>query len=246
MTKSPSDVASQQIVFDAFHMDVPRHRLWRGEQEIPLRPKAWDVLCHLLERPGLLVTKDVLHRAIWPDTAVSDDTLTKVIAELRQALGDDSRSPRVIETVHARGFRLVAEIRDLANEPGGPTAGADAAVPTAASPRDVVAPVFVGRQPELARLDECLRLAAEGARQLVFITGEAGIGKTTLVEEFLRSAAVRDPGTRILHGQCIQQHGQREPYMPVLDALERVLSSSRGPALIPSFRRLAPCWYVQI
>src|SRR5262245_14063375 len=180
MPKSPPEVRGQQVAFDAYVMDIGRHRLWRDEQEIPLRPKAWDVLCYLLERPGLLVTKDVLHRAIWPDTAVSDDTLTKVIAELRQVLGDNPRPPRIIETVHGRGFRLVAEVRGLGNEPGGPTAGGDGAGPTA--PRGEVTPAFVGRQPELARLDECLRLAAQGTRQLVFITGEAGIGKTTLVE----------------------------------------------------------------
>src|SRR5215510_3924887 len=121
MPKSPPKVAGQQIAFDAFHMDVGRHRLWRGEQEIPLRPKAWDVLCYLLERPGLLVTKEVLHRAMWPDTVVSDDTLTKVIAELRQALGDNSRSPRVIETVHGRGFRVVAEVRDLGSSTSSPS-----------------------------------------------------------------------------------------------------------------------------
>ena len=182
------------------------------------------MLCYLLERPGLLVTKDVLHRAIWPDTAVSDDTLTKVIAELRQALGDTPRTPRIIETVHRRGFRLVAEVSGFRNETSAPAA-THAAPPTAASRRGEPAPTFVGRLPELARLDECLRLAAEATRQLVFITGEAGIGKTTLVEEFLRSAALRDPGLRILHGQCVQQLGQREPYMPIMEALERVLSS---------------------
>lgn len=193
MPKSSPEVPGQQVAFDVFHMDIGRHRLWRGEQEIPLRPKAWDVLCYLLERPGLLVTKEVLHSAVWLDTTVSDDTLTKVIAELRQALGDSPRAPRVIETVHGRGFRLVAEVRCLGNETGGPTASADPAAPSAAFPRSEVATVFVGRQPELARLEECLRLAAEGAWQLVFITGEAGIGKTTLVEESLRSAALRDP-----------------------------------------------------
>src|SRR5262245_49610999 len=178
--ESPPEAADRQVTFDAFHLDIGRHRLWRGEQEIPLRPKAWDVLCYLLERPGLLVTKDVLHRAIWPDTAVSDDTLTKVIAELRQALGDDARAPRVIETVHGRGFRLVAEVSGLASATGAPTAATDAAPPTAASRRGELATAFVGRQAELARLDECLRFAAEGARQLAFVTGEAGIGKTTL------------------------------------------------------------------
>src|SRR5262245_62140377 len=246
MPKPPSEVPGPQIVFDAFHMDVPRHRLWRGEQEIPLRPKAWDVLCHLLERPGLLVTKDVLHRAIWPDTAVSDDTLTKVIGELRQALGDDCRSPRAIETVHGRGFRLVAEVGSRGGSASAPSGRAEAPRPAAAPHGGEAATVVVGRQAELVRLDECLRLAAEGARQLVFITGEAGIGKTTLVEEFLSSATLRDPDISILYGRCIQQYGQREPYMPVLDALERVLSSPLGATLIPQFRRVAPCWYVQI
>src|SRR5262245_21680316 len=178
-------------------MDVPRHRLWRAGQEIPLRPKAWDVLCYLLERPGLLVTKEALHRAIWPETAVSDDTLTKVIAELRRALGENARAPRVIETVHGHGFRLVAEVSGVGNSTGGPPASADAPPPTTAPRSGEVTTAFVGRETELAGLDERLRLAAAGTRQLVFITGEAGIGKTTLVEEFLRSAIQRDPGLRI-------------------------------------------------
>jgi DNA-binding winged helix-turn-helix (wHTH) protein len=172
MPKSPPKVAGQQVVFDAFHMDIPRHRLWRGDQEIPLRPKAWDVLCYLLERPGLLVTKDVLHRAIWPDTAVSDDTLTKVIAELRQAFGENPRAPRVIETVHGRGFRLVAEVSGGGNSTDG-SSGGDTPSPTVAPYRGGDANAFVGRQSELASLGECLRLAAEGTRQLMFITDSA-------------------------------------------------------------------------
>ncbi|HEY7205006.1 MAG TPA: AAA family ATPase [Methylomirabilota bacterium] len=246
MPQSPPQADGQQLAFGAFHMDIPRHRLWRGEREIPLRPKAWDVLRYLLERPGLLITKEVLHAAVWPDTAVSDDTLTKVISELRKALGEDSRVPRVIETVHGRGFRLIAAVRGLGSSTGSPNPPVVGPPPASAAARDDTAPAFVGRQAELARLDEGLRLAAQAARQLVFITGEAGIGKTTLVEEFLRSAAEHDPGLTILHGRCIQQHGQREPYMPVLDALERALRSPLGEALIPQFRRLAPCWYAQI
>src|SRR5262245_58711774 len=196
--ESPPEAADRQVTFDAFHLDIGRHRLRRGEQEIPLRPKAWDVLCYLLERPGLLVTKDVLHRAIWRDTAVSDDTLTKVIAELRQALGDNPRAPRAIETVHGRGFRLVADVGGLATGPAAGAATPPAAPPTAAARRGEGARAFVGREPELARLDECLRLAAEGTRQLAFVTGEAGIGKTALVEAFLHSAALRDPDVCIL------------------------------------------------
>src|SRR5262245_461304 len=223
-----------QLTFDAFHMDLARHRLWQGEREIPLRPKAWDVLRYLIERPDFLVTKDALHHAIWADTAVSDDTLTKLIAELRQALGDSPRTPRIIETVHGRGFRFVAQVREASRDVS------SAPLPAGASS------AFVGRQAELAKLHEALRLTRQGTRQLVLITGESGIGKTAVTEEFLRIAVSEEPGLCVLRGQCIQQYGQREPYMPVLDALERLLGSPLGPTLIPLFRRFAPCWYVQI
>jgi predicted ATPase/DNA-binding winged helix-turn-helix (wHTH) protein len=246
MTESPSLVPGRPIAFDAYRLDIARHRLWRGENEIPLRPKSWDVLCYLVDRPGLLVTKEAIHREVWPDTAVSDNTLTQVITDLRQALGDSPRTPRIIETVHGRGFRFVAEVRSLGDETRGRAPAAEDWAPMAAPLRGETAPAFVGRQAELARLHECLNLAGQGARQLVFITGEAGIGKTTLSEEFLRATALRDPSICILHGQCIRQHGPREPYMPVLQALERLLRSSRGPSLIPVLRRVAPCWYLQI
>src|SRR5215475_3664833 len=244
---TPSTLAPGQVVaFDIFQLDIARHRLWRGEREIPLRPKSWDLLCYLVARPGVLVAKEILHREIWPDTAVSDDALTKVIAELRQALGDNPQAPRLIETVHRRGFRFIAKIRSLDNaEPGAPRTGGLSPSTLALGRREPPVP-FVGRQPQLSTLQECLRLADQSERQIVFITGEAGIGKTTLTDEFVRVTAQRDPNLYLLHGRCIPQHGQREPYMPVLDALERVLSSSFGSALVPQLRRIAPCWYVQI
>jgi DNA-binding winged helix-turn-helix (wHTH) protein len=224
-------------------MDVARYRLLRGQREIPLRPKSWDVLRFLLEQAGLLVTKEALHREVWADTAVSDDALTKSISELRRALGDTRRTPRFIETVHGRGFRFMAEVREIGDERGDSSGTRFAAVEDSGGEPGVH---FVGRQAELRRLQECLRRAGQGERQLVFVTGEAGIGKTTLAEEFLRSPAARGPDVHVLRGQCVQQRGQREPYMPVLEALERILGSPAGPPLIPLFRRMAPCWYAQI
>ena len=127
--------------------------------------------------PGLLVSKDALHREVWPDAAVSDDTLTKSIGELRRALGDDPRTPRFIETVHGRGFRFVADVQGMQDEARGAVPAADSQARTAASESGVAGLPFVGRQPELDRLLECLAWG-EGSRQLVFITGEAGVGKT--------------------------------------------------------------------
>src|SRR5262249_40452232 len=118
--------------------------------------------------------------------------------------------------------------------------------PVTSATEDDVDPTFVGRQRELDQLRECFRQAAQGTRQFVFVTGEAGIGKTTLTEELLRSPDLRAADVLVLRGQCVQQHGQREAYMPVLEALERVLAAPAGAPLVPLFRRVAPCWYVQI
>ena len=69
-----------------------RLHVLRGDTAIPLRPKTWDVLVYLAERPGALVAKDALLDAVWTDTAVTPDTLNKSIGELRSALGDLAQS----------------------------------------------------------------------------------------------------------------------------------------------------------
>jgi len=81
-----------------------------GDQAISLRPKTWAVLCYLAERPGLLVTKEELLNAVWGGTTVTEATLTKSIGEIREALHDEVRRPRFLETVHRRGFRFVSPI----------------------------------------------------------------------------------------------------------------------------------------
>ena len=72
--------------------------------------KRSALLHYLAERPGRLVTKADLLDAVWPDTAVSEWVLTTTVRELRDALGDDARQPRVIETVHGRGYRFIASV----------------------------------------------------------------------------------------------------------------------------------------
>ncbi|HET7436194.1 MAG TPA: ATP-binding protein [Thermoanaerobaculia bacterium] len=86
---------------------------------------------------------------------------------------------------------------------------------------------FVGRDVELAQLDAAFGRTLDAQRQIVFIAGEAGAGKTTLVETFLGRTVMRNTSSR---GQCIEHRGSGEPYMALLDALGRLCRSSRGRA----------------
>src|SRR5690349_14203627 len=159
-----------------FVLDPENAQLRRGPQIIPLRPKTLALLSVLAGRAGRLVTKDELFDAVWPDTAVSDWVLTSTVKELRDALGDDARQPRIIETVHRRGYRFLPSV----DSDGSRT---ERAVPVGRG--DAGARRIVGRRVELETLSGHWRRALAGERQIVFVIGEAGIGKTTLVDEFL-------------------------------------------------------------
>jgi len=169
------------------------------------------------------VTKDHLAQTVWPGTHVGDDSLTKVIRELRRVLGDDQRAPRFIATVHTRGYRFVLPAGDLA---------------VASSP--ALLQPLIGREPELAQLTSWLDAARHGERQVCFIGGDVGIGKSTLVSAFLD--AVRPSGAAAVHvalGQCVEQYGGAEPFLPVISALRRLTHAASAAAIL---RRSAPPW----
>jgi TolB-like protein/DNA-binding winged helix-turn-helix (wHTH) protein len=75
-----------------------------------LEPKVMEVLLCLAHRPGELVSKEELLRTVWPDTFVSDDVLIRSISELRRVFEDDAKEPRFIQTIHKRGYRLIAPV----------------------------------------------------------------------------------------------------------------------------------------
>lgn len=102
--------AEQQLTFGPYRVNPHTGQLWRSKQEVRLMPKALAVLRALLERAGQVVTKEEIFHIVWPDTAVSDAALTTCIQEVRQALHDNARHPRYIETVHRRGFRFLPAV----------------------------------------------------------------------------------------------------------------------------------------
>lgn len=221
-----------QVRFGRHRFDPHAGRLWAGAREIRLTPKAAAVLAALVRRAGEPVTRRELFSAVWGDTVVGDATLTTCVRELREALEDDVRLPRFIETRHRRGYRFVARL-----EP--PEAG-----PAEPGPASAPGPV-VGRAAELQALRGCLAEADAGRRQIVFLTGEPGIGKTTLVQAFLRGLTGRRD-LRIARGQCVEQYGAGEAYLPLMQALTGLARGADGARLVRLLRRLAPGWLVQM
>ncbi len=85
------------------------HRLHQDGEVRHLTPKAMDVLLHLSRQAGQVVSRESLLDAVWPDTHISDEVVTRAISDLRAALGDDRRAPRFIETIPKVGYRLLLQ-----------------------------------------------------------------------------------------------------------------------------------------
>ena len=105
---------------------------------------------------------------------------------------------------------------------------------------------FVGREPELRKLEEFLEQAIAGTGRVVFITGEPGIGKTSLSDEFLRRARSRYPGVLVSRGRCVEQYGTGEAYLPFLDAVGALLDGPGRERLASIMRTHAPTWCTQL
>src|SRR5512146_2184360 len=222
--------------FPPFRLDPVNQCLWRrsasGEDErILLTPTEYSVLDHLVERAGQLVTHRELLDAVWPQTAIEPQAVKSKVFHLRRVLDDDPRQPRFIETLPRRGYRFVGKVA--------------ASVPDDAPTTPVAEHCLVGRDRALADLWACMRIASAGRPQVVFIPGEAGIGKTAVAEEFRRQVTATRPATRIAHGQCVEGFGTKEPFYPVLQAVGQLCRGPTGAAVVATLASHAPTWLVQ-
>ncbi len=225
---------SLRLRFDRFELDESDARLTRDGCAVPLTPRVFAVLCELARAPQVLVTKNALLDAVWGHRYVSDSALKSAISTLRAALADDVKQPRYIETVSRRGYRFVAAVSTPSVLP--PTS-ARATRPLSAEEN---APPLIGRASELERLHNAWRRAAAGERQIVLIAGEAGVGKTRLIERFVSEVGE----LHCAHGQCVDQHGAGEPYLAVLEALAALCR--RDASLADLIRTVAPTWLHQL
>ena len=111
-------VAHELLCFEGFTFDLRRRAVRSGEREIELRPKSFDVLRCLIENAGQLVTKDDIIATVWADVAVTDESVTRCISDIRLALGDTDQ--RLIKTVHRRGYVFTPRVSEAAVDLGIP------------------------------------------------------------------------------------------------------------------------------
>jgi len=221
------------VILDTFCLDRTNECLLRGSQTIKLRPKAFAVLNQLIGRTGQLVTKEELLNTVWPETFVGDGVLKVTIRQLRDAFGDDPKTPSFIETAHRRGYRFIGQLAICGVTPA-------TIQPNLPPPRSFG---VVGRDEPLSRLQRWLQKVFGGERQVVFVTGEAGIGKTAFLDAFVQNFA-SNPSIRISTGQCLEQYGTSEAYLPVLDAIGRLCR--KQPEVLEVLRAHAPMWLLQM
>ena len=218
-----------------FRLDPTNQCLWRrtatgAEERILLTPTEFGVLDHLVARPGQVVTHRELLDAVWPGTAIEPQVVKNKIFHLRRVLKDEPKHPRYIETLPRRGYRFVGRLER--------SAIAELEVPEPGNR-------LVGRENVLAELWQGMLKASAGKVQVVFLTGEPGIGKTALADECQRQVSASDRAVRFGQGQCVEGFGSKEAFYPVLEAVGRLCHGPDGARVVDTLAREAPTWLVQ-
>lgn len=216
--------------FKPFRLDPVNQVLLRvGEQgeliPVAITAKAFDVLRYFVDHPGRLITHEELLEALWAEVAVQPEVLKGHVLAIRTALGDDARQPRFVETQRGRGYRFIGKVEGIHATPG------HNQPPT--SP-------LVGREPAWEQLSAAFERTKHHQTEVVFVRGEAGIGKTALVESFLKHLGHEQE--LITFGRCIEGFGGVEPFYPVIEALSRWISGDQGLYMQDALITRAPSW----
>lgn len=245
-------MSAQTFYLPPFRLDFSNSQLWRGEQLIHLHPKAWAILRYLIQQKGRTVSRAELHHSVWQKITVRPDIIKVYISEIRKALGDDRYKPKFIETVPRKGYRFLpphpkSEQHTFSPQPPSQTAFTEIGTSTSQEawrPETATRQqesVVIGRTQELGRFYHYANKALAGQRQIVFVSGEPGLGKSTLVRTFQEQLAAT-PHVWVTLGRCVERYGVGEAYFPILEALEQLQSEAKLSVLIPLLQRYAPTW----
>ena len=237
----PATRSITALRFGSFVANLRSGQLHRAGRKLKLQEQPFRILTMLLERAGDVVTREELRQSLWSDNTFVDfdHGINMAIAKIREVLGDSSEEPRYIETLGRRGYRLIAPV-ECVEETLSPSRRR-AAQQSANSARHH----SVGRQKEISELLAGFASAVAGKGSCICVAGEPGIGKTTLVEDFL--VQLRECGEHFLlaKGRCSERLAGSEAYLPVLEALQHLLRT-HGDITEQKLRKFAPSWYAQL
>jgi DNA-binding winged helix-turn-helix (wHTH) protein len=227
------DARSPEVrLFGPFRFDIRDQRLFKDGKEIKLRRKPFAILRYLTAHPRRLVTQEEIVEAVWGKIAMSESLLRTQVSDVRRALGEGA-----VETVVGRGYRFLFAVE--AEKPD-PTSHPAKQVGPHPAPSNLA-----GRNIEIDTLARAFDAILEQKRQMVFVTGEPGIGKTTLVDAFLAKAAA-PKGALIATGGCVEHLGAAEAYLPVLEALGALCRGAGDRRFVDLLARYAPTWVAQM
>jgi DNA-binding winged helix-turn-helix (wHTH) protein/tetratricopeptide (TPR) repeat protein len=230
------------VRFGNFLADLHTGELYKDSEKVTLQEQPFKILGLLLRRAGEVVTRDELREKLWPtDTFVDfNHGINVAIAKIRGALGESSEHPKFLETVGQRGYRFLVAAEPVSNRSAFRSVWSSKGGVSFASQSH-----SVGREKERAELAKAFETADGGRGLLVSVAGEPGIGKTTLVQDFLSQLESSGKKFSLAIGRCSQRLAGEEAYLPFVEALDSLVRQG-GKALLQKLRTIAPSWYVQL
>jgi DNA-binding winged helix-turn-helix (wHTH) protein/tetratricopeptide (TPR) repeat protein len=234
VTRVALNVRPDLLDFPPFRLDLRREELSRGQEVVRLKPKVYALLRYLAERPQQLILKSDLLNALWGDVHVGEAVLKAHLNQVRRALSDSVRRPTFVETVHRRGYRFIAPVRTVFSQQDN----------LAEAPPPGPPSILVGRDRELQAMLAAWTENADRHQRVLFLTGEAGIGKTSLLRAFAEKVMGQSE-VLIAYGHCIE-HGSGEPYLPIFEAFGRACRRADGARCLSLLKQCAPNWLAQM
>jgi DNA-binding winged helix-turn-helix (wHTH) protein/tetratricopeptide (TPR) repeat protein len=202
--------------FAGFELDENARELRFDGQPVDVQRRVFDLLAHLVRHDGEAVSRQDLLDVVWRDVAVEDGSITRAIRLVRGLLSMDPSTADALETIRGHGYRI--------RLPSGAHPSVETPTPRVNAPRPD--PSFYGRREEMLALHRCIEQSMQDLPQLALVSGEAGIGKTSLVD---RALAIGDKRQRIGRGVCTEHYGVGEPFLPMLQALGEALDAGSRP-----------------
>ncbi len=240
---SENIVPGRIVRFGGFELDVKAGELHRQGRTVRLQDKPLQLLILLLGKStSELVTREEIQEHIWGTSRFLDfeDSLNQAVRKLREALRDSATSPRFLETIPRRGYRFLMPVDGKLQLASSAVAG------TTVKPVSTAAAlgITVGRRRELSELRGVLQATKQHGGRLFCVSGEPGIGKTTLVETFLAGLV---PGfdCHVARGRCSECLSGAEAYLPILEGLESLMCGASAEIIRNLLFEVAPSWYVQ-